>query len=675
MTQTNNHTIKSILKIATILFLVLAANWFFTFQLVCLKDDNSFYYMPVRMYLSDALHARTLPFWNPFLLNGVPQISDMQGAVWNPFAFFFCYFFKYNHTLFLIEYLIYISFAAIGAYKLFSLITNKFSILFIGTTIYIACGFVSGIANFINWTASLAFIPWIFYYFFSIIQQPTFLKAIALGIFCWLMLVCGYPAFIIYTAYCLLVLTIFFVYKHIKQNEGALIFEKLLFLVFSLSIGVVLSLPALIAYVEFLPFYSRGKELATDFAFRDCFYPQFLSSLFIPASVYNKKYDLLCHSANRDIYFGVLPVCILFLFIAKPKQLKKSLLLVLSAIAVFTFIFLFGYLTPLGNFCFNYVPLMGSFKWSAAARIFLLLLFIAAIVYYLNTNQYTITAKQKKGIQVLGIFMLVGIVFVFFITNRNAVFDSPTHQQIFYANTILQIILWLIVFAKNNLLFRKQKFLVAFIVVDLLLNYFIGMAITGVGNVKPQVFNNYATEFYKQEPNNYLKHPLAINRSLYMFNPWTNHNASKIMNGATFLMSNTLFTGYEKMFIQDTSNERILRNHAFVFSEDIDLLKIDSIDLKYNQINIQVQANTAGSIIVQQNNYYRWSEKNNTPINTWKDCFMQIPVKAGVNTIQLQYNTGNYVQLMIGSYLLFIILLLILFFSSRNKILSTNRQP
>jgi hypothetical protein len=159
-----------------ILFLVLAANWFFTFQLACLKDDNSFYYMPVRMYLSDALHNGGLPFWNPYLLNGVPQYADMQGAVWNPIAFTLCYFFKYNHSLFLIEYLIYIFIAAIGVYKLLSLITNHFQLILLGVIVYIGSGFVSGIANFINWTASLAFIPWIFFLFFSLLQKPSLKK-------------------------------------------------------------------------------------------------------------------------------------------------------------------------------------------------------------------------------------------------------------------------------------------------------------------------------------------------------------------------------------------------------------------------------------------------------------------------------------------------------------------
>lgn len=114
--QTNTNPFVNLRHVFILAILVLLANWFFTFQLVCLKDDNSFYYMPVRMYLSDALHAGTLPYWNPFLLNGVPQYADMQGAVWNPIAFTLCYFFKYNHSLFLLEYVLYIFIGATGMF-------------------------------------------------------------------------------------------------------------------------------------------------------------------------------------------------------------------------------------------------------------------------------------------------------------------------------------------------------------------------------------------------------------------------------------------------------------------------------------------------------------------------------------------------------------------------------
>jgi hypothetical protein len=657
-----------------ILFLVLAANWFFTFQLVCLKDDNSFYYMPVRMYLSDALHSGGLPFWNPYLLNGIPQYADMQGAVWNPIAFTLCYFFKYNHSLFLIEYLIYIFVAAIGVYKLLSLVTNHFQLILLGVIVYIGSGFVSGIANFINWTASLAFIPWIFFLFFSLLQKPSLKKAIVLGIAGWLMLVCAYPAFIIYTAYILLVIILFFAVQHIQQKIFSLFVSKVLFLVLALVIALLLSLPAILSYAEFLPFYSRGKDLATDLPFRDCFYPQFLSSLFVPSSIYNKNYDILCHSANRDIYFGVAPLMILVLFVQQYKKHTTAFVTLLTVIAISTFIFLFGFLTPLGSFSFNNLPLMGSFKWSAAARIYLLMLFIVAIVYQLKQQQF-IQPTQQKLIRVFCVSMLIGIIVVFYFTQQSAVFETSLHKKVFYANTVLQFMLWLMVFFKMKHLLSNTKKLLLFVLIDIILNYSIGMAMTGIGNVPPKVFNNYAAEFYKQEPNEYLKHPLALNRTIYMFNPWKNHNASKIMNGATFLMSNTIFSGYEQLFIQDTANESILRNHAFAFSEDIDTLKIHSVNLTYSSIQVNVDCNKAGSIILQQNNYYRWKEMSGLPINTWRNCFMQIPVKAGNNKINLKYIKGSYSLLMQLSYTFLCLLILVLLFSSRYKILPTNRQP
>ncbi len=669
--QTNTNTFVSLRYLFILAILVLGANWFFTFQLVCLKDDNSFFYMPVRMYLSDALHAGTLPYWNPFLLNGIPQYADMQGAVWNPIAFVLCYFFKYNHSLFLLEYVVYIFIGAAGMFKLLGLITKNQFYLLAGVTVYICSGFASGIANFINWTASLGFIPWVFYFYFITIQQPKFRNSILLGITSWLMLVCGYPAFIIYTIYCLLALFIWHVWQQLKHSNT--IWKELQFLLLALVIGIALSLPAIIAYVEFLPFYNRGKDLVTDLPFRDCYYPQFLSSLFITSSVYNKNYDILCHSANRDFYFGVLPLLGFVLFLLNYKKNKTSFIILFTGIAIFTFIFLFGFLTPLGNLVFKFLPLMGAFKWSAAARVFLMIILTAAGVYQLSKQDFKLSSSSIKILKWVCAIMLLGVAVVFLLTNKYAVFETALHHKIFYANTVVQTILWFIALVFTRQLLTQKKLFLLFIVIDLLINYSIGMAITGVGNVKPAVFNNYAKTFYQQQPNEYLKRPLAENRKLYMFDPWKNHNASKIMNGATFLMSNTIFSGYEKLFINDTSNERILRNHPFAFSEDVDSVIINSAHLTYTNIQLNIYCNKAGSIILQQNNYYKWKETNGLPISTWKDCFMQLPVVAGNNQINLEYNRGNYKQLMMLSYAFLLLLMGILFFSSRNKILSAER--
>lgn len=651
---------------------VLCFNWFFTLQQVSLKDDNSFYYMPVRMYLSDALHQHTLPYWNPYIMNGVPQYADMQSAFWNPIALILCFLFKYNHTLFLLEYIIYLCFAAIGSFKLFGLITTNNIYKYAAACIYISCGFTSGVANFINWTASIGFIPWIFFYFFSILKNPNHTNALLLGIFVWLLFVCGYPAFLIYSLYCLGIIAIvllFYYYKH------TLLKKYVYHLLAATLVTLILSYSPLLAYVEFLPFYNRGSQLKTgiDLAFRDCFYPQFLSSLFIPTSVYRKDYDVLCHSANRDLYFGIIPLLFAVLsFTYFNKQKLTPVYKILLGILLFSAVFIFGYLTPLGNFVYQYFPLMGSFKWSALARIFIILIVLAFAIKYVNNYNYNLTVFQSSLIKVIGVLFITGIIITLFVTLQYADLETEIHKNIIIANAVFQLVLWLSIILFTRTIFTKKKWLLIFVILDAFVNYNLAMAITGVANVKPAVFNKYCKAFYNQQPHGYLKQPLAANRKYYMFNPWINHNASKIMNGATFLESNTVFSGYEKMFIDDTANERILRNNPFIFSEDIPEITIDSVFLSYKKIYVSFTANQKGNVILQQNNYYKWQEKYYHSINTWHNCFMQLPAKAGRNTFTLEYNTSYIKKLFVLQWILIIIVMTLLL-NSFYKILPTQR--
>jgi hypothetical protein len=671
LTQSPLHlSLKNLLLLA---LMVLAANWFFTFQLVCLKDDNSFYYMPVRMYLSDALHTQGLPYWNPYLMNGVPIHADMQGAVWNPIAFVLAFCFHYNHTCFLVEYLIYIVIAAAGMWRLASLVTKDKQMLFAAVVVYTCCGFVSGVANFINWTASLGFIPWMLYCFYALLQAPNFKNACWFGVVCWLMIVCGYPAFLIYAAYCMIAVFVWWAYQQINTKQLKLVGIVLLYLLLAVAITIALALPAIVSYVEFLPFYSRGHDLATDVPYRDCFYPQFLSSLFVPTSVYNKAFDPLCHSANRDLYFGILPLLLLGLWLVNIKQHSKGIAGLLLGIGVFTFVFLFGYLTPLGNLVYKWLPLMGAFKWSAAVRIFLVILIVfAMLIQQQKMFQQHLPTKQKKFLQLTIGFMFIATVFIFIWVSKKYAFETTTHQKLFQLNAAVQAILLLTLFVFLEKIFNSKKKLLAFIMIDLLINYSLGMAMTGVGNVRPAVFNDYCKAFYQQNPDNYLDRPLANNRKLYMFDPWHNHNASKIMNGATFLESNTVFSTYEKRFLTDTASEKFLREHAFIFSDDA-VIHVDSIHLSYNSIEVKLTSNKAGHVVLQQNNYFRWKEKSGIPITTYDSCFMQLPVQAGSNQFQLYYDKGRYPMLIWISVALLAALVYSLFFANAKKVLPTQR--
>lgn len=647
---------------ALIAVLVLLANWFLTFQLVCLKDDNSFYYQPVRMYLSDALHHGTLPYWNPYIMGGVPQVSDMQGTVWNPLTLLLAYCFEYNHTCFIAEFLIYIIAGGWGIYQLCGLFTQNRKAQLLAVAMYCCCGFVSGIANFINWMGSLGTLPWFFYTLYVLLQQPCLKRSLAFALCTWLLVVCGYPAFFIYAAYIAITIFIWQAYQWLKSGQKQQLAKAIAYLLLAALVCFFLAMPAIFAYTEFMPYYNRANHLATDEAFRDCFYPQFFASLFIPTSVYNKAFDVLCHSANRDLYFGFIPLLLLVLFTGRFKNHQRGISLLLTGIAVFTFIFLFGYLTPLGNFCFKWLPLMGTFKWSAAARIFLVgIISFAVAIQYENLYKQSLTAKQLRLIRITTVLILAGIIVTFVYGNNHYVFETLVNQRIFQVNTVVQLVLVAFVLWKAQWLFSRPRLLLLFALLDLGINYTAGMAATGVGNVKPAVFNQYATKFYAQNTDHYINDtPLVNNRKYFQFDPWSNNNASKIMNGTAFLISYTMFAGYEKNFLTDTADEAILRNHPFAFSNDVQQLHIVKAHIDYSHIQLQLQCSNAGTVILQQNNYFRWKETSGKPIGYWRECFMTLPVQAGINNLNLVYDKGHFLQMWYVSTTTFVVIVLLL---------------
>jgi hypothetical protein len=195
-------------------------------------------------------------------------------------------------------------------------------------------------------------------------------------------------------------------------------------------------------------------------------------------------------------------------------------------------------------------------------------------------------------------------------------------------------------------------------IIDLLLNHTIGMGMTGMANVRPQVYNDYATSFYQQNPNTHLTSPLKFNYERFHFDAWKNNFASKIIYPESYQQSNTVFTNYEKLFLLDTQHLGLLREHAFVFSEDVPLLFVEKIQLEYNHINIIVNCNSSGTIVIQQNNYHRWKEAHGLPIGTYAECFMQIPVQKGLNEINLQYDKGLYPSMLLLSGAALVLILL-----------------
>ncbi len=628
-----------------IIALVLLGNWCFTFQIFSLKDDNSYYYMPMRMYLSDALHDGKLVFWNPYFQLGLPQYSDMQGAVWNPLTLILCSLFKYNHTCFLAEYLIYLTIATAGMYKLAQTFTKDIWLIGLIVVVYILGGFTSSIANFFNWSASLAFLPWLFYFFWKTIQAPNYKTAIWLALIIWLNIVCGYPGFLLYAFYIFLAWLLVFIYKQVMQKNKHLIFKVLSYFLLSVVVATLLCLPAIAAYTEFFPYYFRGSHLATEIPFQDCVYPNYFKSLLVPSAVYNGDMISPSHSANRNLYIGILPIILCGLLLFNFKKIQHNHKWLFAGIAIFTFIFLFGHLTPLGNIAYKYFPLLGASKWSAATRIFLSTILMSGAVLLLHQQKIRITQKQLLWFRifVVGLILLIGYLSFYWFYNQ--IWFTPKHKWLMLANAAWQIILWLSVGLLLPKLLANTKWLFLFVLIDLAVNHTMGLAATGIATVPPKVYNTYCTKFYQQNPNDYLLKSPQERYQLFHFNPWTNHNASKIFYPEFFIQSNTMFMGYENLFINSKAGFDLLKYKNFIFSDDVQQLEITNHQFHYNKISFTANCSNDGFIVVQQNYYNRWQETSGKPITIYKNCMMQIPVQKGSNQIELKYDTGNFMKL------------------------------
>ncbi len=642
--------------------LVLVGNWFFTFQLFSLKDDNSYYYMPMRMYLSDALHSGKLIFWNPYFQLGLPQYSDMQGAVWNPVALILCGLFKYNHTCFLAEYLLYLIIAAIGIFKLASIFIKNNHLIWLVVIVHILGGYTSAVSNFFNWNASLAFLPWLYLYFIKIYRQPNYKNAIILGLILWLNIVCGYPGYLLFTLYFLVAWFMVILFRELSVQHYFSVIRITLFYLLALSIAILICLPAIISYTEFFPFYFRGNHLATELPFQDCVFPAYFRSLLVPSAVYSNDMIDPSHSANRNLYFGLLPLFLSGILIVKLKQLQNRNKYLFAITAVVTFVFLFGHLTPLGIFIYKYIPLLGASKWSASYRIFIIVILLIGSAILLEQQKLTLSKKQLFLWRIITIIALMVMLYKTNYWFYRHHWVTEKHQWLMVANAVWQAVLWIALAIFLPRILQHTKWILLFTLLDLFVNHTIGMAVTGVSTIQPKVYNEYAHTFYYTNQNEHLMKTPTERREIFHFNPWKNHNASKVFYPEFFIQSNTMFTGYENLFINNKLGFDFLKNHRFVFSEDIQQLEVTQASLDYNNISFTVNAGNTGSIIIQQNFYERWRESSGKKITAFKDCMMQIQVPKGVTHVHLQYDSGNIFTCFLISLAVLSCCLLILLF-------------
>lgn len=657
-----------------LLVVAMVGYWPISFGLFSIKNDAIHYFLPFRYNISSALRNGELPFWSPYIYLGYPLNGDMQSGAWNPFVWIISLFGKYNLTLFHIEYLLYIFLAGAGMFKLSGWVTNNPFIRVFAATAYMLSGYIFGSGQFINWIASAAFIPFAIYFYYQFILSASRSSALLTAIFCWLLLVCGYPADTIYTAYILLamlILGIWYKRKYLHDKSYAKKLARNHLLMVALFLG--LAAPALISFWELLPYYSRGTGASYEQSIQNAYDLKNTVSFLNPWPTLSHDFKSRTDFTGKNIFTGV---CVVAFFLIslfyKWDKLTKCLLLLM----LFSFLFSLGNGFGIHKLTYDLVPGMNNFRHPSHFRLYVILPMII-----LAARGFSLLIKSERSSRFS--YLLIGLLvacLVFVIYSY-----TPHITKVFTEFPALkrsQLKQWISLFNKNVLLFagfvlqtfflsllfflsRRKNLPVRMIVLLHLGNLLVFQAlfpVNFVSKTNPSVINklineaeaSYDASIYHRtllaNSSDAFQHFKDIGLSYFYSNKI---GISKINNSPSFLSDLNSFLRNDSLY------ELIANRPVAYLTDDSTHLtgKINTIAISHNQIKLEAESTVNAHLNLSQNYHHNWeAEINGDPVEIDKTniAFMSVHVKPGRHIVKWIYSpTYVYAGLIIFCVTLF----------------------
>ena len=427
----------------------LTAFWPLTLSLFSLKNDALNYFLPVRVQISEAIQNGYWPFWSPYFNLGYPLHGDMQSGVWNPFVQILSLFGVYTIKTLQYETLMYVFISGLGMYFLLCHFINEKIICLFGAVSYMLCAYNSDSAQFLNWISSASFIPFVFLFYYKTLNQNKLSNAIYCSLFLYLLFVTAYPADFILMAYLMLAMfLIHFIGIIRKRQSPSFTLKSHLYL--SL-LFIIISLPAIISYAEFLPLTERGSGTSFNEAMSNSLHPKLLFSFISPLGVWKAQGVDITDPLERNSFFGF----IAFAFLLLALFIKNNNYLIrFSKVAFFLFLFFsFGIYGGIRVVAYHILPLMDTFRHPANAKIFTT--FFAIILSANSLRQSYLTSINQRLYNT--IIKILSFSFIFLL-----IWIFSDYVSIFQSNLLNLNI-------DNNITFKIKSFLSSLTFDDLLL--------------------------------------------------------------------------------------------------------------------------------------------------------------------------------------------------------------
>lgn len=361
---------------------------------------------PYRYFVVDTIHQRCLPFWNPYQSMGLPAYADPgSNAFYLPLWIFALVFGKYTTICCGAEYLFHVFVGGVGFFYLSrDFVKNPYA-AFVTAGFYMLSGFFVGNAQHLSWIVAAAWLPWVLFSFIRLLDSPGIRPALLFPLFFSLMLTGAYPAFVFVTAYFLVAIFVFYLWKRIRcpQHDWR---KFLIFGAVSALLCLLLSAPTLISYWEIRPEITRGAGLSFDKTAEPLTLRCMISLLFPYIACSDSSFTHTDISMG-SIYMGLFALPAIAVGLWKNRQ---PLLWVLLGMGLWAFVSAFGTHIPVNRIFFEVLPLLNVIRLPGLYRLFfilVMLLFAAKGFGYLLENSATLALIAARRPRVLMLFAAI----------------------------------------------------------------------------------------------------------------------------------------------------------------------------------------------------------------------------------------------------------------------------
>ncbi|HZE86196.1 MAG TPA: hypothetical protein VE035_17875 [Puia sp.] len=367
------HPLRTdLLAISVLLLICCIAYWPLVFHVFSLKNDALNYFLPVRFQISEAIYNHEYPFWSPYFNLGYALHGDTQSGAWNPIVQLISLFSgPYSLYTLQLETVLYIFLSGAGMYFLLRQLGIHIYAVIFGATAYMLCGFNSDSCQFLNWLSGAAFLPFVVLFYYRMLKEKKIWLSLSAGFFLYLMLVSAYPAQFITLLYLLLSIFIVFMIRQRKASGlpfGQSLSTALLRHIPFLLAFLLLSLPAILSYIQYLPLSERGSGASYADAMSNPIHPLLLFGWLTPLPIHTAPFAAITDGLERNTYFGIIP----FLFTLAAYFIRTCDPRVRFAkIAALIFLVMsLGEFGGLRVIAYYILPLMNTFRHPAGLKIF-----------------------------------------------------------------------------------------------------------------------------------------------------------------------------------------------------------------------------------------------------------------------------------------------------------------